>query len=918
MFKRPLLFAGLDASARPELSKFLVLLMVLGAASGSTGNCRAQASTELQGKNAGAPKSAYRLSENVLPQKYDLLFSPEAQKGVFTGKESIDLEIKAPTSVIVMNSLDLKVANAQIVSSLPGAAPVALQVKYEPALERITFTASRPIAPGKYSLECNFNGILNDKLVGFYRSSFKDKKGKTHFLATTQMEPSDARRMFPCFDEPAMKASFKIRTLIGKDLVAISNGAVEKESEDKVSGKKLVAFVETPRMSSYLVALCVGEFKSTEPITEDGVEIRVWSVERDPALGNYARDYAGKILKFQNSYFQIKYPWGKLDLIAIPDFQAGAMENPGAITFREKLIVIDEKNASLDAKQSCVSVTAHEMAHQWFGDLVTMKWWDDIWLNEAFATWMARKTMDNVAPEWNVMSNFYSSRQGSMRTDSLHATRSIQSPVVKPSDALQMFDEITYVKGGSILRMLEVFISEKTFQSGVVSYLKAHSFGNASTADLWSALQAASGKPVKNMMQTWCKQPGYPLMTIAETKPGNYQVSQRRFFQDGEKSGKQTWMVPLAMRAISGKIVADEYGRETVKTESVQVCGQSTQALSVPGNKKGFFANSGGVGFYRTQYPLSVHKQILDNLASLSAGERLAFLADQQAMAIAGNLPVDAYLDTLKAYKNEQDLGVWETMIKQIDVLDLYVDKTTSPAYAGFIRGLLKQEFDLLGWEEKSAEAAPVKQIRGAIIGTLGTLGQDKEVIARARKMFAEYLKKPESVPADLLDAITNVVAYNGSKKDFDDMKALFKASPTPEVEQRNLEALAAFRQASLTSEVHKMILSKEIRPQDSFHVLSSLFSNPETKQLSWTFLKAHYSDLKKLYNQQVLGRLASYPGSFTSQAMYNDVQSFFATHRVPEGESDKNRMLERMSIHVKFNQRSGKALNAWLRSNSN
>ncbi len=874
------------------------------------------------------PKSDYRLNENVLPSRYDLSFTPDIEKAKYSGREIIDIDVRSSCTTITLNAIDLTINKAVLVSKDPGHANtnssvssdallggLTLKSELDKKLERVTLSSKTNIPPGRYQLQLDFDGILNDKLVGFYKSSYKDKQGKTRHIATTQMEPTDARRMFPCFDEPAMKAKFKIQTIIPSHLTAISNGAVEQEQKND-GGMKVVTFAETPRMSTYLVALCVGEFRSTEEIVVDGVKIRVWSLERDPALGNYARDYAGKVVRYQNSYFRIPYPWGKLDLIAIPDFQAGAMENPGAITFREALLVLDEKNAALDVKQSCVSVIAHEMAHQWFGDLVTMAWWDDIWLNEAFATWMANKTVNNVAPEWNVMSQFFANRQGSMRTDSLHSTRSIQSPVVAPSDALQMFDDITYTKGASILKMLEVFLGDNVFQSGVVSYLKAHSFGNAATADLWAALQAASGKPVQNMMRTWCNQPGYPLMTIRESKAGQNQVSQQRFFLDGQKPGAQLWMVPFAMRKLKDAVSVDQYGRETVKPDLVQVINSATQALKAPASDRGFIANSGGYGFYRTIYPAGNQKKILSNLNLLSAGERLGLIGDQFSLAVAGAVPVESYLTTLKAFKHEQDAGVWDIIVSQLGYLDLFVDKSSKAAYAAFVRELLNEEYQKLGWEEKANEPVSMRLVRNSIIGMLGTVGEDKAVIEKSRRLFDEYLKNPKSVSADLMDAVTTIVAYNGGSAEFEQMKTLFKTAATPEVELRNLYALTVYRQPALMSNVYNMILTKEIRTQDSPRILGAFFSNPEARHSTWSFIKSHYPDLKKIYSQQVLGRMAGLPSAFTTQEMYNDVQSFFAQHRIPEGESDKNRMLEKLRVAVRFNQKSGQSLNNWLKKN--
>lgn len=877
--------------------------------------------TKAPAASARTQESPYRLSENVSPSKYELEFVPDAEKGKFSGQEDIEMQVKKACTSIVMNAVDLMPSSAQILSEKNSAMP--LQVKLDKSLERVSFLSAKPIAPGKYHLKCSFDGTLNDKLVGFYRSTFKDKQGKPHYLAVTQLESTDARRMFPCFDEPAFKSVFKIKAKIPKNQTAISNAPVEKESIDEASSKKIVEFEETPRMSSYLLALLIGEFKSTELLESEGVPIKVWSVEpHDQTLGIYARDNAAKLLKYLNAYFGINYPWKKLDLIAIPDFQAGAMENPGAITFREKFLLLDEKKSSLSTRQDTVSIIAHEMAHLWFGDLVTMKWWDDIWLNEAFATWMAKKATDAVHPEWDAMSEFYGNRLKAFFTDSLHATRSIQSPVIKPEDAEQMFDEITYVKGASVLRMLEHYLGANVFQNGVTAYLKEHAFGNATTNDLWSALQKSSAKPVKQIMDTWCKQPGYPLIQVKTDDAGKLKVDQSRFFLDGGRSELQTWIVPMGLREL------DTDGRknssEAVKSfyELLSHAGAAI-ALSTGNNNSDkskpacVSANASGNGFYRIDYPAAISKLLAKKyLGSMTDGERLCFLSDHAALAIAGRIPVQNYLDLLKDYKSETNYAVLGALIDYMQQIHRFVDPAVEQSFAKMVRFVLNDEYKLLGWEPKVDEPVPARLARARVFEALGTFGQDADVIGKARKQFADYLQNPASANPELLDAITHVVAYNGTNKDFEAMKKLWQTAKTPEQEHRNLYALALFRNEALVRATLELMLSKEVRSQDAPKIIGELFANDAANTATWNFVKSHWAQIKKQFAPHMLAKLSEGPASLTSPAVYADVKAFFSVNKVSGGASSIARMLEKLRINVQFNQRCGKELNAWLKAN--
>lgn len=856
----------------------------------------------------GTTVASYRLPDCAHPVSYEMEFSPNPQQGSFSGKALIKIDVTKSCRRLLLNAKDLKIQK----SSITGGAIKRLTsaVVYDNKQERAILEFAGEIPPGQYNLSLAFTGVLNDTLNGFYRSKYVDHSGKSHYLAVTQMEPTSARRMFPCFDEPDQKASFKITAVIDPSETAISNAPVEKEYVDSARRKKIVRFEPTPRMSTYLVALLIGEFKPNEATLVEGVPIRVWAVDHDPSLGNYARDTAAKILPYLNAYFRIPYPWKKLDLVAIPDFEAGAMENPGAITFREKLLIVDESGASLDTKQSLASVVAHEMAHMWFGDLVTMKWWDDLWLNEAFATWMSVKAVDNVRPEWKFLSQFGSERQWAMVTDSLHSSRAIHAGVKDPNEALQMFDEITYSKGASILRMLEVFLSESVFQDGIHNYLKKHEYGNASTNGLWQALSAASGQPVSKIMDCWTNQAGYPLVSLTESaSPDKLEVKQEKFFLNGTQ-GKELWQVPLRFRSSGAP------GVDKNKAESTKLLSERNGSLELKDGPELLTANAGGCGFYRVSYPPKILQSIATKVESdLTAGERVSLLSDQYALAVSGRIGVGEYLKILSAFRTDDDAVVWETLLSQLAKLDMFVEPAQKAQYQAFVRFLLSDIHKALGWEAGKDDSAMTRMIRGQVIGMLGTIGQDKQVISMARLHFLKYVHKPASVNPDLLDAITSIVAYNGNAKDFEAIRVLWKKAGNPEVEKRNLFALSGFREPILIKRCLDMSLASEVRSQDQPHLLRSLLHNHEARYLAWEFMTKNWARINKQYPQQMISGLGGAPDAFSTEDKYKEIKSFFATHKVYAGESDVARMLERLQINVRFAKQSSAALNAWLKT---
>ena len=511
----------------------------------------------------------YRLPKSVTPKRYDIRLTPDLKAFTFQGEVNIAVVVNEATDDVVLNALELEIDK---VTAGRGGKSVAAKAELEPAKERAHLRFAEKLSPGEWTLKIEFRGILNDKLHGFYRSQYQDAAGKTHVAATTQFESTDARRAFPCWDEPELKASYKVTLIVDENLAAISNGG--QSSERKLpGGKKEIVFKETIAMSTYLVAFIVGEFDATAPV-DAGTPLRIVHVPGKESLTSWAKQIGAFSLKYFADYYGLKYPGDKLDLIAIPDFASGAMENLGAITFRETALLADEKTASRAELERVADVVSHENAHMWFGDLVTMRWWNGIWLNEAFATFMEMLAVDAWKPEWKRWESFSVSRAAALSIDGLRSTRPIEFTVRSPEDCRAMFDILTYEKGAAVLRMLEQFLSANVFRDGIRLYLKKHQFNNTETSDLWDALEAASHEPVRKMMDSWIFQPGFPIIDAAPTADGRgLKLSQRRFFYLVEDN-QQLWHVPVMVRAKTDKGVSTHKVLLTTARDHRRFAGQ--------------------------------------------------------------------------------------------------------------------------------------------------------------------------------------------------------------------------------------------------------------------------------------------------------------------------------------------------------
>lgn len=879
-----------------------------------------------------------RLPGNCQPERYDLYFEPDLENGEFEGTETLFFSVSQSTAEIVLNAVDLSVFEATVAQTKPAHGDwIKAEIVRDKEGEKLTLKLPKALKPGQYELALKFNGKLSTKMEGFYLSTFKGKDGKEHKIATTQMEPTDARRMFPCFDEPASKAVFKVTVAIDPALAAISNAGVEFEKLDQRKNKKIVTFKASPKMSTYLFALIVGPLQSTEPVVVNGKKIRVWFTEGKGQLATYALDAAAKLLPYYENYFGQPYPLDKLDLIGIPDFSAGAMENLGAITFRENALLVDEKNSALSSRTRVVNIVAHEMAHLWFGDLVTMKWWDDLWLNEAFATWMADKAEDVLKPEWRIWDDFAVERAGTLDADAIVATRSVQSPVNSPNDALEMFDEITYSKGAALLRMLETYLGEDRFQKGIQTYMKAHAFANASTTDLWDALSSASASSssgsstkstkankkgkvdVAKLMDAWVHQPGCPIVSFAcdinsyPAKQTILQLLQKRFFLDSaqagvvpkSKSAENLWQIPITFKLLTKNPEKESPNQSTLLTSANEV-------VQLDGGKKNvLMVNATGNGYFRTNYKPGqlalLHEQNLPELLTVS--ERVSLLSDLFATSVAGLLPIDLYLQSLEKFARDQDPYVLGLVISQISELEQLLEPSSKSGYQAFVVKCLKTQLDRLGYERKPGDDDLTAELRSRLIKTLGTIGNDKQVIAFCRDKFEAYLADDKSLDGDLLSPIVQVMAYNGDSDEFVRIEEAWRNSTTPEARSRNLFALAAFRDKECVEKALNLCFNKEVKAQDVPHLLARLIGSSDSQAAAFKFLGEHWQEIYDKVGERKMPDIVEACRNFNKPGQLETLKAFIAAHPMPSGRRSAAKTIEFATIGTNFKAKQSSSL---------
>ncbi|MBS1998231.1 MAG: M1 family metallopeptidase [Cyanobacteria bacterium SZAS LIN-2] len=842
-------------------------------------------------------ESPYRLPDFALPVSYDIRLAPDLETFKCPGSEVIELDIRRPTDHILLNALELEIDSAEI-SFGANNEKIKAEVHLEPETDRAKFSFGKTIPAGKAHLEIKFSATINDKLRGFYRSSQTLPSGEKSWIALTQFEATDARRAFPCFDEPAFKATFKLTMEVAPELTAISNTKVESQTVDAKTGKKVFNFGRTMKMATYIVAFVVGQFEETKAVDVDGIPFKIYAPIGKLALTPFSLEIGASALAFFNKYYGIKYPGDKMDMIAVPDFAFGAMENLGCVIYRENALLVDPLKASQSEKERVADVVAHELAHMWFGNLTTMKWWNGIWLNEAFATFMALVAVEAWKPEWKRFETFGVSRAMAFATDGLKATRAIEFPVSKPEEANGMFDILTYEKGASVLRMLEQYIGADTFKAGVNAYLNKHKFSNTETDDLWESLAAASSEPVEDIMNSWIFQEGHPLVAVelsADKK--TLMLKQERFYYLPESPKEQLFQIPLLLRAKTAKTVIEK--KVLLKTKEMKVPLDSHDEI------EWVVVNAGGHGFYRVAYSEALLKTLSGILPSLTVLERFNLVSDLWALTVNGTVKLTQFLDFVKLFKNEQDKNVWAVILSALQYLDrvFYLDTKRLAAYT---RDLLAPSFQRLGWAASdSSEDALTKQLRGSVILTLGTVGQDQAVIDQAKELYGKHLAgEGQALEPDVLGAIISILAFVGDEKRYNEFEKAFTAAPSPQEQERYMYALAAFKEEALLKRTLAKTLNGEIRSQSAPFVVRGVMLNPWGRAVGWQFVQDNWEKARTVFPSQIITRMIEGITGLVDAKMAAEVFAFFAQHPVNEGQKTTDQHLEKLKVALAFMER--------------
>ena len=855
----------------------------------------------------------HRLPRSVEPEHYQITFTVQLAEGSFAGEERVKVTVNESVTEVVLNAVDLEIHEAELLGD-DGTAHAGTVVMW-PDDERAVITLDGTAAPGPHVLHLTFSGRMSEKMHGVYRSTFVGADGTQHAIAATQFEPTDARRAFPCWDEPDRKATFTTTLVVDKGLAVISNSEVT-EVTDLGEGRTQHEFAPTMRMSTYLVAFAVGPLEATEPLEVDGTPLRTVAVPGKQHLTAFAQEIGSHALRYFADYFGVGYPAAKLDLIALPDFAMGAMENLGAVTFRETLLLIDPERATRSELERVADVVAHEVAHMWFGDLVTMRWWNGIWLNEAFATFMELLCVDDFRPGWQRWITFGTSRDDAMVIDALDTTRPIEFPVERPEEAEGMFDVLTYQKGAAVLRMLERYVGADRFRTGISLYIAAHSHANTETSDLWDAVEEATGEPARSIMDSWILQGGFPMVTATLGEGARVTLTQRRFryLHPGNDDGDaESWLIPVHVRA--------SVGGRLVRRRLLLDAGGSTVDLAGDCDKDTdqdldwVVVNEHAGGFYRVGYDAELRGRLTAHICELDALERFGLASDTWACVLAAECSVDQFLELAELLAGDDDPTVWQIVLDGLVALDKVIPETDRPDLQAFVRRLAGPALERIGWSpEDDAGDERRARLRAALIRALGILGADPAVRERAAEVHAAAVADPSSVDADVAGAAVAVIAAGGGPAQYEDFLARREAATTPQEELRYLYALAGFQDPVLVQRTLALALD-EVRPQNAPFVVTLLLANRAGGAAVWETVKQRWDDLAAKLPENLHERAVGGVLTLSTPEQAADVRAFLEAHPLAGRERTVAQLLERLDVAVALRRREGRALGDSLRS---
>src|SRR5437899_2306948 len=849
-----------------------------------------------------------KLPKEVVPTDYSIRIVPNIDALEFSGTETVKLDVRNPVHRLVLNALEMEISDA----SLDGKVLPKSAIQIDRENELIILALPSELAAGNHRLAISFSGKINQQGQGLFYMRYQEQGSpavaEKKFMLGTQFEATDARRFFPCWDEPAFRARFQLTTVVPGNWVAVSNMPIE--SEKKIAGGKEVRFAATPPMSSYLNVFVAGEFDLIESRIGP-TQIRVIATKGKAELGRYALEATAQILQYYNDYFGVPYPLPKLDQIALPGGFGGAMENWGGITYSESALLFDPKNSSAETKQNIYEVLAHEMAHQWFGDLVTMAWWDNLWLNEGFASWMGTKCTAYFNPQWEVWLRRESPRdptrrvgiakEAAMEGDARSTTHPIQQLIATEAEANSAFDDITYKKGQSFLRMLESFLGEDVFRDGIRRYIAAHEYSNSTTADLWSALSEASKKPVGEIAAGWTQQPGFPIIKVKREADGKVRLTQERFTVNFKNALPLEWKIPLTYTVIG-------------QAPATLLMTNKTDILKNIPADRALKLNVNGAGNYRVEYDEPSWNLLVQALPKIGLEDRVNLLSDSWALVGSDRAPVSRYFGLVEKLPSSTELAERGQIINVVDFVNgLLVGNPEREKFQRYARSLLRPTFDSLGWESKEGDPPTAGSLRASLINALGDL-DDPEIIAGCREGFAKYLTNPASLAPDLRPPVFAVVGRYADEKTWTKLHELGLKTTSIEEKQNYYDALACATDPGLVKKTLAIALTDELPTSRAIFIVSRVARESGHPDIAWEFARANMKALRAKTDAAGANRYA--PSLFTffsDDSRATQLKTYAKTNLPLASSPEVAKVVDEIQFRAEFKKRLASQLNAWI-----